>query len=153
MSSKRLRDCNLRQATERVRYIGGCLPEVLPLLFEDIGEPFPALSVAWLLAKQARLLNQPHAISRLGLTGAFPIPEPRPLAKRDPATHPKPCGVQVNYLCGCRECFAPLRPASHPLRSVLVVDGKMLRMPSPPTLKTSVGDVRCRPHRRPENMY
>ena len=116
MSSKRLRDCNLRQATERVRYIGGCLPEVLPLLFEDIGEPFPALSVAWLLAKQARLLNQPHAISRLGLTGAFPIPEPRPLAKRDPATHPKPCGVQVNYLCGSRGC-ASLAISALPIRS------------------------------------
>lgn len=61
-----------------------------------------------------------------------------------------------NYLCGCRgcrECFAPLRPASHPLRRVLVADGKMLRMPSPPTLQTSVGDVRCRPHRRPENYF
>ena len=29
----------------------------------------------------------------------------------------------------------------------------MLRMPSPPTLQTSVGDVRCRPHRRPENYF
>lgn len=26
-------------------------------------------------------------------------------------------------------------------------------MPSPPTLQTSVGDVRCRPHRRPENYF
>ena len=45
--------------------------------------------------------------------------------------------------------LAPLSPASHPLRRVLVVDGKMLCMPSPPTLQTSAGDVRCRPHRRP----
>ena len=29
----------------------------------------------------------------------------------------------------------------------------MLRMPSPPTLQTSVGDVRCRPHRRPVNYF
>lgn len=57
------------------------------------------------------------------------------------------------YLCGRRECFAPLRPASHPLRRVLVVGGQMLRSPPPPTLQTDVTGVRCPSHRRPENYY